>query len=138
MIIANDQDMQKFGADFSKNLKGGEIIQLIGDVGAGKTTFTKGLALGLGIKSTINSPTFTISNEYDCDNGLNLVHYDFYRLSEPGIMQEELTDVFDNPKNIVVIEWSDIVEDILPENVIKIKFSYQSEDENIRKVEVIK
>ena len=79
--ISSSEDMISFGQELGNSLKGGEVIELIGDVGAGKTTFTKGLAKSLGITDEIQSPTFTISRVYEGTKN-NLVHYDFncYRM----------------------------------------------------------
>ena len=74
-IIKSTTDMIDFGAKLGAELRGGEVIELIGDVGAGKTTFTKGLAKGLAIAETVQSPSFTISLVYD--GRLEIVHYDF-------------------------------------------------------------
>lgn len=112
--------MIKLGVEIGSTLKGGEVLELIGDVGAGKTTFTKGLAQSIGIKDSIQSPTFTISRFYEGDK-LNLVHYDFYRLSDPGIMQIELSESLEDENNIVVIEWAEGVSQILPEDRIRIE-----------------
>ena len=100
----------------------------------GKTTFVRGFAEGLGIKEPITSPSFTISKSYACPDGETLVHYDFYRLNDPGLMVEDLAENLKNPKNIVVIEWSDSVKDILPEEhtVITIKYN----DDGSREVEI--
>lgn len=109
-------------------LQGGELIELVSDVGGGKTTFVKGLAKGLGVKETIQSPTFTISRVYRCRNGLELHHFDFYRLEDPGVLLAELQESLDDPKAIVVIEWAGIVERILPGEHIRVDFVTTSED----------
>ena len=108
------------------------VIELIGDVGAGKTTFTKGLAKSLGITDEIQSPTFTISRVYEGAKN-NLVHYDFYRLNDAGIMAIEMQDVIDDPNNITVIEWGEPVREVLPKKYITVKIKIISE--NIREVE---
>ena len=100
--ISSSEDMISFGQELGNSLKGGEVIELIGDVGAGKTTFTKGLAKSLGITDEIQSPTFTISRVYEGAKN-NLVHYDFYRLNDAGIMAIEMQDVIDDPNNITVM-----------------------------------
>jgi tRNA threonylcarbamoyladenosine biosynthesis protein TsaE len=94
-------------------LKGGELIELVSDLGGGKTAFVRGLAKGLGSSDTVSSPSFTISNQYQAGK-LTLHHFDFYRLHEPGILEAELQELVDDPEAIVVIEWADIVEDVLP------------------------
>ena len=131
MITHSEQEMLQFGKDFAK--KSPKVIELVGDVGVGKTTFTRGLAEGLDIKEPITSPSFTISKSYAGKNK-NLIHYDFYRLDNPGIMQEDLLENLKDPNNIVVIEWSDSVKDILPEDhtIINIKYN----DDNSREVEI--
>ena len=110
-------------------LRGGEVLELVGDVGAGKTTFVKGLAKGLGIGEDVQSPTFTISRVYDGRDDLQLAHYDFYRLNDAGIMQAELAEVVRDPKTVTVIEWAAIVEGVLPESRITIEFIATSDEE---------
>ncbi len=112
--IANEQIMKDLGARIGGQLRGGEVIELIGDVGAGKTTFVKGLASGLEIDEDIQSPSYTISRTYDARDGLRLSHYDFYRLDEAGIMASELQESTADPSSITVIEWADIASDVLP------------------------
>jgi len=87
--VKNEAEMKLLGAKLGRLLRGGEIIELIGDVGAGKTTLTKGIAAGLGIDEDVQSPSFTISRVYDTPLKLRLAHYDFYRLHDPGIMAGE-------------------------------------------------
>ncbi len=130
--ISSSEDMISFGQELGNSLKGGEVIELIGDVGAGKTTFTKGLAKSLGITDEIQSPTFTISRVYEGAKN-NLVHYDFYRLNDAGIMAIEMQDVIDDPNNITVIEWGESVREVLPKKYITVKIKIISE--NIREVE---
>ena len=96
-------------------------IELVGDVGAGKTTFTKGLARGLEIAEEITSPTFTISKVYENSRGQKLVHYDFYRLENPGIMVEDLFENLQDPQTVTVIEWADTVSEIIPANHLRLE-----------------
>ena len=96
-------------------------IELVGDVGAGKTAFTKGLARGLEIAEEITSPTFTISKVYENSRGQKLVHYDFYRLENPGIMVEDLFENLQDPQTVTVIEWADTVSEILPANHLRLE-----------------
>ena len=120
--FANEQQMIDFGKTLAKTVKIPAVIELVGDVGAGKTTITKGLAQGLGIDEEITSPTFTLSKRYtfhhagkDCF----LVHYDFYRLNDPGIMSEDLLENIHDPNTLTVIEWGDSVSDLLPEDHLR-------------------
>ena len=110
------------------------VIELIGDVGAGKTTFVRGLAKGLGVKEPVTSPSFTISKSYALPGGGNLVHYDFYRLSDPGLMVEDFYENINNPKNVVVVEWGESVKDLLPKDHITVTIKYN--DDNTREVEI--
>ena len=128
--VNNEQQTKDLAAKIGKLLKGGEVFELIGDVGAGKTTFVKGLAVGLEIEDDIQSPSYTISRLYDARNGLQLVHYDFYRLTEPGIMANEVAEMIQDKNSITIIEWADIVDGILPEHRYTIRF--ESPSENVR------
>ena len=112
--ISSEQEMKEFGARIGALLRGGEVIELIGDVGAGKTTFVKGLATGLDIDEAIQSPSFTISRTYTARDGIQLSHYDFYRLSDAGIMKAELQESVQDEAMVTVIEWADIASDVLP------------------------
>ena len=134
MKINSEQEMLDAGRAMADKVSG--AIELIGDVGVGKTTFVRGLAEGLGIKEPVTSPSFTISKAYALPDGRTLVHYDFYRLNDPGLLSEDLVENLANPKNIVVIEWSDSVKDVLPENhtIINIKYN----DDGSRELEVLK
>lgn len=112
--IKGEGEMQAFGVRLGAFLRGGEMIELIGDVGAGKTALTKGIAAGLGVDEDVQSPSFTISRVYETPQHLFLAHYDFYRLHDPGIMVEELREALGDQYNITVVEWADIVKGVLP------------------------
>lgn len=112
------------------------VIELVGDVGAGKTTFTKGLARGLEITEEITSPTFTISKVYENSRGQKLVHYDFYRLENPGIMVEDLFENLQDPQTVTVIEWADTVSEILPANHLRLEILIN--DDGSRTLNLIK
>ena len=126
--------MKEFGRTIGAALRGGEVLELIGDVGTGKTTLTKGLAEGLAISEPVQSPTFTISRVYAARDGLHLHHYDFYRLGEAGIMAEDVNEVMHDPAAVTVIEWSGAVSDVLPAD--RLQISIQATDENERNVTV--
>lgn len=116
--------MEQLGQVVGRKLSGGEVIELIGDIGAGKTTFVRGLARGLDITEQIQSPSFTINCHYQARDNLVLNHYDFYRLNEAGIMSMELAETINDPNNVTVIEWGGSINDVLPKNHIKIKIDY--------------
>src|SRR5690606_36483896 len=120
-VSSSSDDTFAIGERFGRACRGGEVFVLSSDLGGGKTTFTKGLARGLGCEESVGSPTFTVKRVYACRDGLSLHHFDFYRLSEPGVVAYELSEVASDPKAVVAVEWGDIVEDILPKHRIIIK-----------------
>ena len=101
-------------------LRGGEVIELRSDIGGGKTTFARGLAKGAGSKDRVSSPTFTLSRIYKTQN-FEIHHFDFYRLKDPGILADQLAEAVSDD-NVVIVEWADIVKDVLPERRISIEF----------------
>lgn len=136
MKITSEQEMLAFGEQFAKStIASPTVIELVGDVGVGKTTFVRGLAKGLGIKQAVTSPSFTISKSYALPDGRSLIHYDFYRLSNPGLMADDLAENLNNENSIVIIEWGEEVSDVLPEKHTKIIIEYN--DDNTREVTII-
>ena len=129
MTVPSPEAMQVFGEKLGRLVKGGEVIELIGDVGAGKTTFTKGLAKGLAVQDDVQSPTFTISRVYEARDGLELVHYDFYRLADPGILKMEIEESVHNPHAVTVVEWGGIIEGVLPEDRVTLRITASSDNE---------
>lgn len=109
-------------AALGSKLRGGEVIELVSDLGGGKTTFVKGLAQGLGSAEVVTSPSFTVSNQYKGDD-FTLYHFDFYRLQEPGLMRNELAEVIADSQSIVAIEWGEIMYDVLPTERLTIHMS---------------
>jgi len=128
--IDNEARMKQLGEAIGQSLSGGEVLELVGDIGAGKTTLTKGIAQALGISEPVQSPTFTISRVYDSPKGLRLVHYDFYRLSEAGIMGDEIREAMDDD-SVVVVEWAGAVDDDLPKDRLVVKITTISEEERL-------
>lgn len=126
--ITSEPAMRALGQAIGAKLKGGEVIELIGDVGAGKTTLTKGIARGLGVDEDVQSPSFTISRTYPTARpGVLLAHYDFYRLHDPGIMASELAEVVNDTGVVTVVEWAEIVNDVLPDGHIRLTITPTSE-----------
>ena len=119
--VASDIDMQAFGARIGALLRGGEVIELVGDVGAGKTTLTKGICRGAGVDEDVQSPTFTLSRVYESNDNRRIVHYDFYRLHDPGVMAMELAESVADPRTTTVVEWADVVSGVLPEDTLVIR-----------------
>lgn len=119
--------MKEFGQQLGRILRGGEVIELIGDVGAGKTTFTKGLAIGMGIDEVVQSPSFTISRTYENTESIRMVHYDFYRLHDAGVMKQDLQESIEDDKTVTVVEWADIVSGVLPDDRLSLRFTSPTE-----------
>ena len=115
----------KLGEEYAKTLSKGDVVLLNGDLGAGKTAFTKGIAKGLGIEKEVLSPTYAYMNDYD---GV-LYHYDCYRLSSGEDAEAlGLTEYF-YAGGISVIEWSENIYDVLPKNVKKVEITKISENQ---------
>lgn len=132
--VEGEQATKELGRKIGALLQGGEVFQLVGDVGAGKTTFVKGLAIGLGVEDDVQSPSFTISRTYDARESLTLVHYDFYRLTDAGIMSNEVAEMVNDPTIVTVIEWASIVEGVLPDAHVTV--SITSPSETMRRIEI--
>ena len=132
--FSTEAKLRSFGSEIGKILDGSETIELIGDVGAGKTTLVKGIVAGLGSDETVQSPTFTINRVYELSGDKRFVHYDFYRLNDAGIMKLELAEALGDAKTMVAIEWADAVDGVLPEDRLTIEISPLGE--NGRSVEL--
>lgn len=117
IIINNVEEMKQLGEKIGKLAFPNMVITMEGDLGAGKTTMTKGIALGLGIKQIVNSPTFTIMKTYE--GRLNLYHLDVYRINDP-YSDFELEEYFEND-GVCVIEWAKQISPILPNEFLQIE-----------------
>lgn len=115
----SEDETKKIGEDLGNGAKAGQVFCLIGDLGVGKTQFTQGFAKGLGITEYVNSPTFTIVSQYDTGR-LMLYHMDVYRISCVDEMYDiDYEDmVYDD--GVCLIEWANLIEDILPEKYTNI------------------
>ncbi|HTB49256.1 MAG TPA: tRNA (adenosine(37)-N6)-threonylcarbamoyltransferase complex ATPase subunit type 1 TsaE, partial [Verrucomicrobiae bacterium] len=121
-------DTLELAEQIGRNMRGGEVIELVSDLGGGKTTFVRGLAAGMGSSDLVRSPSFTLNNQYQGDK-LVLHHFDFYRLSEPGIIRDELAEILAEPGTAVAIEWGDIVQDVLPSERLTIHIKATAGDQ---------
>ena len=123
IYLNNDQETREIGFKLGKLLKPGSIVCLIGDLGAGKTTMTQSLAEALEVDDYITSPTFTIVNQYE--GKMPLYHFDVYRIG----CSEEMYDIgfeeYINGDGVCIIEWANIIEDILPDEYLKIELNYK-------------
>ena len=112
------EETQKFAEEFSKTLEAGDVLCMYGDLGVGKTAFVQGLAKGLGIDEPITSPTFTIVNEYS--GRLPLYHFDVYRIGDVEEMEEIGYNEMVYGDGVCLIEWANLIEEILPDHYQKI------------------
>lgn len=127
MHSRSSEDTEALGERIGAHLRGGEVIELVSDLGGGKTTFTRGLARGAGSADRVASPTFTVSREYRAAK-FTIVHFDFYRLHDAGVVAEELREYVGAPDAVVVVEWGDIVEEVLLTERLRIQFFQSGED----------
>ena len=132
LTLTNRDATIALGKKIGQQLVAGDVLVLDGDLGAGKTTFTKGLAAGLEIPDIIKSPTFTIIHEYQ-DGRLPLYHMDAYRLENGGAEDLGLEEYFDGD-GVSVVEWAEFVEDELPADFLSIHFK-RTDDDNTRVLE---
>ena len=132
LTLTNRDATIALGKKIGQQLVAGDVLVLDGDLGAGKTTFTKGLAAGLEIPDIIKSPTFTIIHEYQ-DGRLPLYHMDAYRLENGGAEDLGLEEYFDGG-GVSVVEWAEFVEDELPADFLAIHFK-RTDDDNTRVLE---
>lgn len=109
----SSEQTEQLAEKLGKALKGGEVIELVSDLGGGKTTFVRGLVRGIGSADKVASPTFTISKLYKASD-FEVHHFDFYRLQEAGIIADELAEVAGDPHIVTVVEWADVVQHVLP------------------------
>lgn len=114
------QETFEFGKQLGKMAKPGQIYSLIGDLGVGKTVFTQGLARGLDILEAISSPTFTIVQVYE-DGRLPFYHFDVYRIGDIEEMEEIGYDDYFFGEGVCMVEWANLIEELLPEDIIEVK-----------------
>ncbi len=103
------------------------MIELKSDLGGGKTTLTRGIARGAKSNDTVASPTFTLSKLYRTPT-ITIYHFDFYRLQEAGLMAHELHDALEDPAGVVIVEWGEVVQDVLPTERLTITINKTSDD----------
>ncbi|WFD10009.1 tRNA (adenosine(37)-N6)-threonylcarbamoyltransferase complex ATPase subunit type 1 TsaE [Tepidibacter hydrothermalis] len=125
IYLKNEQETSEIGYRLGQLLNKGDVVCLIGDLGAGKTTITKSIAKALEVDDYITSPTFTIVNEYD--GKYPLYHFDVYRISSSEDMYEIGFEEYLYGDGICIIEWANLIEDILPDEYINIELNYKDE-----------
>lgn len=139
-VTKNEEETKKLGQKFASHLKGGDILLLSGNLGAGKTVFVKGLTLGLGIKKNIRSPSFNLMKIYRIKKKelkmKNLIHLDCYRLhNSQEVVDIGLLDYLNKKETLVVIEWPEKISRLLKKFKTK-KIKFNRLDENSRKIEI--
>jgi tRNA threonylcarbamoyladenosine biosynthesis protein TsaE len=131
-VSKSAEETYRFGFNWAKKIKKGEILALFGNLGTGKTTFVKGLAAGLKVKETVLSPSFVIVNRYRIGRrgkGNYLYHVDLYRLrGRSQLIEAGIGEILEDKDGVIVIEWAGGWEEILPVGTIKIKFKYLGEN----------
>ena len=123
VYIKNEHDTEEFGMKLASSLEPGDIVALIGDLGTGKTSVTKYLAKGLGVTENIDSPTFNIVKEHK-SGIIPLFHFDVYRLSSGDELLDIGADEYFYSDGVCIIEWADIVADVVPEKAKVILIEY--------------
>ena len=134
LICKNENETREFAKNLASILKKGDVIVLSGELGAGKTKFVEGILEHFNLQDEISSPTFTIVNEYKNDE-INIYHFDLYRLSDIYEFENIGGEEYFN-KGICIFEWGELIEDILPNNYIKIKFERIGNEDNYRKLNI--
>ena len=138
MIIEtkNAKETFQLGEKIGEKALPGQMYTLNGDLGVGKTVFTQGVASGLGIREPVNSPTFTILQEYE-GGRLPFYHFDVYRIGDIEEMEEIGYDDYFFGEGICLIEWAQLIEEILPENVISVTIEKNpAKDFDYRKITI--
>ncbi len=126
-VLQNEEDMRALGLALGKEAQPGDVLALMGDLGAGKTTLTRYIAQGLGITERIQSPTFTIMRMYHSGR-LPLYHFDVYRLEGEEDLDELDAEEYFYGEGLCVVEWADLIEGALPENSKIIHLLYGEEE----------
>ena len=130
IILNNEKETIEFGKSLAEFLTSNDILVLTGDLGSGKTKLTEGILTYFGLEKEISSPTFTIVNEYT-NSDINIYHFDVYRLSDSSEFLEIGGDEYFG-KGLCIIEWGEIISDVLPPNYIHLNFERDFSDDNKR------
>lgn len=132
IITKNSQETFDFGKEFSQKIRGGGLLCLEGELGAGKTTFTQGLLAGLGVKETVNSPTFLVMKQYLLENKdrtiKKIYHIDAYRIDGREMLDLGWEELIADGENILIVEWPEKIREIIPTDFWQIDFAHLEGD----------
>ena len=135
VISHSTLETEKIAAEFARYIKSGDCIAFVGGMGMGKTAFVRGLAVGMKLKDEVCSPTFSLVNEYRSDD-TTLYHFDMYRITDGDDLYSIGYDDYIESDAIVIVEWSENIEDFIPDDALTVTISRQSDDENKRIITV--
>lgn len=131
--VGSIDETRNVAIEFARNLKAGDVVLLNGDLGAGKTTFTRFILESRGVKEIVNSPTFSILKTYNGD--LRFHHFDTYRIDTGEAIEAGFDEIFDDKDSIILIEWSENIAPLLPKKRIVVNIKWL--DEQAREIEII-
>ncbi len=135
-ISHSPDETQRLGKDFASNLKKESIVALFGELGSGKTQFIKGICSGLGVKEIVNSPTFIIINEYSSPSFGKIFHFDFYRMKSTDEILSLGFEDYLSSNCLLLIEWPELIKDILPKHTAKVFLSHSPNSESEREIKI--
>ena len=127
-VLRDINDTEALGRRIAEGLEPGSVVALTGPLGAGKTTLAQAIARGLCVTERLSSPTFTIVQEYESGR-LPLYHFDVYRVHDEDELFEIGFDEYLHGDGVCLVEWADLVEDLLPENTVRVELDYGSEED---------
>ena len=129
LVLNNLSDIDTIAKKFVENMGNRKVFAFYGEMGAGKTTFIKAICGALGVTETITSPTFAIVNEYEKEEGAPIFHFDFYRIKDIDEAYDFGYEDYFYSGNICFIEWPQLVEPLLPENVVKVQIVIEDNEQ---------
>ena len=135
-ISTSEEETEALGAALARELAPGSIVLLCGDLGAGKTVFSRGFARGLGVTEPVSSPTYTIVQEYELPTGNRLYHMDLYRIAdERAALGFGVDEFLSEPGSLSLVEWPERIKGLLPDTTIRVELTHRSENE--REIRII-
>ena len=126
--IESLEKIREAARQFIDNMGDANVFALYGKMGAGKTTFIKAICEELGVEDTVNSPTFAIVNEYTAGNGAPVYHFDFYRIKKLEEVYDMGYEEYFDSGNICLIEWPELIDELLPDDVVKVNITVNDDD----------